>query len=326
MAPRRDREALRSRLNPLQYRVTQLSETEPPFENEHWDNHEPGLYVDLVSGEALFASIHKFDSGSGWPSFLRPVEEANVSLREDRSHGMERIEVRSREGNSHLGHVFEDGPGPGGLRYCVNSAALRFIPVDRLEAEGYGRYAPLFAQAPGAAGAAAGEPEPADLCPGCELATLAGGCFWGVEEILRRIPGVVDTEVGYTGGRSERPRYSEVRGGQTGHAEAVRVRFDPARLSYAALLEHFFRLHDPTTPNRQGNDTGTQYRSAIFVHSAEQEGVARQARDAASASGRWEAPIVTEIVAAGPFTPAEAYHQDYLVRNPSGYTCHYLRD
>jgi peptide methionine sulfoxide reductase msrA/msrB len=142
-----DDDELRRRLTPQQYQVTQQCGTEPPFRNAFWNNHEPGLYVDVVTGEPLFASEEKFDSGTGWPSFTRPVEAANVVELEDASHGMVRTEVRSRAGGSHLGHVFDDGPGPDGLRYCINSASLRFIPVDRLEAEGYAKYRPLFERA-----------------------------------------------------------------------------------------------------------------------------------------------------------------------------------
>jgi methionine-R-sulfoxide reductase len=133
-----------AKLTPLQYKVTQKEGTEPPFQNEYWDNKRPGIYVDVVSGEPLFSSLDKFDSGTGWPSFTRPLEESNVVEKSDRSLLMERTEVRSKGGDCHLGHVFEDGPAPTGLRYCMNSAALRFIPVEELEQQGYGRYLALF--------------------------------------------------------------------------------------------------------------------------------------------------------------------------------------
>ena len=160
-----------------------------------------------------------------------------------------------------------------------------------------------------------------------ETAILAGGCFWGMQEILREVPGVLMTDVGYTGGTTKNPTYEDLHDGTSGHAEAIRIVFDPSKISYAELLEKwFFRMHDPTTKNRQGNDMGSQYRSAIFATTAEQKKVAEAVKKRVDESGKWKAPIVTEIVDAGPFTRAEEYHQMYLVKNPGGYTCHYLRD
>jgi peptide methionine sulfoxide reductase msrA/msrB len=178
------------------------------------------------------------------------------------------------------------------------------------------------ADQPAASGAAVG----GGTEPRREVAILAGGCFWGMEEILRGIPGVTDTDVGYTGGHAVEPDYLAVSSGRSGHAEAVRVVFDPARVSYAELLGFFFRMHDPTTADRQGNDRGSQYRSAIFVVDDTQRTVAERVLAEVDASGRWPRPVVTEIADATPFQPAEGYHQDYLQKHPDGYTCHYLRD
>jgi peptide methionine sulfoxide reductase msrA/msrB len=169
--------------------------------------------------------------------------------------------------------------------------------------------------------------EPMKETQGRETVVLAGGCFWGMEELLRGIDGVLETEVGYAGGATPSPVYETVKTGRTGHAESVRVVFDPARISFAELLEKwFFRMHDPTTVDRQGNDRGSQYRSAIFATSDEQMKVAREVIAKVDASGVWPKPIVTEVVAAVPFTPAEDYHQDYLQAHPNGYTCHYMRN
>jgi methionine-R-sulfoxide reductase len=140
----KDMDELRKRLSDLQFSVTQEDATEPPFKNEYWDKKEEGIYVDIVSGEPLFSSLHKFDSGTGWPSFTGPIDEKSIVEKEDSSYGMVRIEVRSKKSDSHLGHLFDDGPQPSGMRYCINSAALRFIPRDKLEEEGYAEYLSLF--------------------------------------------------------------------------------------------------------------------------------------------------------------------------------------
>jgi peptide methionine sulfoxide reductase msrA/msrB len=306
---------LKQKLNPQQFDVVCNEATEPPFQNAYWNNHAAGIYVDVASGEPLFSSLDKFDSGTGWPSFTKPLEGTNVLEKQDKTLGMSRTEVRSKYGDSHLGLVFTDGPGPSGLRYCINSASLRFIPVDKLEAEGYGQYLPLFAK---------NETKKAEHR---EVATLAGGCFWGMEEILRGVPGVISTRVGYTGGTTNNPTYEDVKKGNTGHAETVEVVFDPSRISFGELLEKwYFRMHDPTTANRQGNDMGSQYRSAIFYHSEAQRRAAEEVKAKVDKSGKWKRPILTEIVPAKTFFSAEDYHQKYLQKHPGGYSCHFLRD
>ena len=317
---------LKKKLTAEQFSVVCNAGTEPPFQNAYWNNHEAGIYVDIASGEPLFSSIDKFDSGTGWPSFTKPLDADNVVEKKDREFGMTRTEVRSKHGDSHLGHVFDDGPkDKGGMRFCINSASLRFVPVGKLEAEGYGRFLPLFNKAQAAARKAkdALKDAPNDKAapPKTETVELAGGCFWGMQHILRKIPGVVQTEVGYTGGDVADATYEN----HEGHAESVQVVYDPSKLTFETLLRWYFRMHDPTTLDRQGNDRGTSYRSAIFYHNEPQHKAAVAFKKHLDEHGKWGKPIVTQIVKAGKFWKAEDYHQDYLEKQPDGYTCHFLR-
>ncbi len=158
-----------------------------------------------------------------------------------------------------------------------------------------------------------------------QLATFAGGCFWGVQELIRGLPGVIKTQVGYTGGHLANPSYRDICEKNTGHTEAIQVEFVPDILPYSKLLKFFFRIHDPTTTNRQGNDIGPQYRSAIFYQSLEQKALAEEVKALVEASGHWSGPLVTEILPASEFYPAEEEHQDYLQKHPHGYTCHFVR-
>ena len=222
---------------------------------------------------------------------------------------MIRTEVRSTHGDSHLGHVFPDGPREaGGLRYCINSASLRFIHRDDLEKEGYGEYLSLF------------DEEGAHIMSD-KKAILAGGCFWGMQDLIRKQPGVISTRVGYTGGQNANATYRN----HPGHAEAVEIIYDPEQTDYRALLEFFFQIHDPTTKNRQGNDVGTSYRSAIFYVDDDQKQVALDTIADVEASGLWPGKVVTEVTPAGDFWEAEPEHQDYLQHYPNGYTCHFVR-
>ena len=297
-----------SALTSEQFRVTQRNGTEHPGTGALLRNKEAGIYVDIVSGEPLFASTDKYESGCGWPSFTKPIEAANVKATRDWSMLIPRTEVRSAHGDSHLGHVFRDGPRDrGGLRYCINSASLRFVARADMADQGYGDYLEQV--------------EEVSVPATTERAVLAGGCFWGMQDLIRKLPGVVSTRVGYTGGTNANATYRN----HGTHAEAIEIVFDPTRTDFRALLEFFFQIHDPTTRDRQGNDRGASYRSAIFYTDERQMAVAEDTIADVEASGLWPGKVVTEVSPVGDFWEAEAEHQDYLERKPNGYTCHFVR-
>ena len=302
-----------SHLTPLEKYVTQEGGTEKPFDNKYWNNKKEGIYVDIVSGKPLFSSKDKYDSGTGWPSFTKPIEDNVVLENMDYSLGMKRVEIKSVESNSHLGHVFTDGPKEhGGNRYCMNSASLKFIAKEDLKKEGYAEYLILF-------------DDEDNISLNYEKAIVAGGCFWGMESLFSDLEGVINVISGYTGGDLENPSYKIITTGKTGHAEAIEITFDPNIISYEKILKFFFKIHDPTTLNRQQNDVGTQYRSAIFYTNDKQKNIAQTIIDKGNASGVFKNPIVTTLNKLSTFYKAEDYHQNYLEKNPDGYTCHRLR-
>jgi peptide methionine sulfoxide reductase msrA/msrB len=293
-------------LTPEQYDVMIQCGTEPPFSGKYNDFWRKGTYFCAACGAPLFDSNTKYDHGTGWPSFTSPLTGPAVATKDDISHFMHRIEVRCATCGAHLGHVFDDGPGPDGKHYCINSAALRFAPFDAART---GPDAPPTPQA-----ATPASPRPAAWIP-VETAVFAAGCFWGVEYKFGQVPGVLETQVGYTGGLTKNPNYQDVCTDATGHAEAVRVTFDPAQISYEDLVRKFFSFHDPTQLNRQGPDVGTQYRSAIYCLDAVQKTAAEKVRAEVEKSGAFRKRILTDIVPAGEFYKAEEYHQKYYEKN-----------
>jgi peptide methionine sulfoxide reductase msrA/msrB len=275
-------------LTPEQFNITRLKGTERAFSSEMCSYFEPGRYACICCGTVLFDAETKFESGTGWPSFTQPVKENAVAYHKDSGYGMVRIEALCNTCDAHLGHVFQDGPKPSGLRYCMNAISLKKVTADE------------------------------------KKLNLGGGCFWCTEAIFQRIKGVVKVESGYSGGTVDNPSYREVCDGSTGHAEVVEVTYRPDEISFEDLLRIHLSTHNPTTLNKQGADRGSQYRSIIFYRTDEEKQAALKVIDEMQKS--YPDKIVTHLEKFEHFYKAENYHQDYYNRNQEAGYCQAVID
>ena len=269
-------------LTPEQYRITREQGTETPFTHDFHDLKENGVFVCVSCNNPLFSKTAKFDSGTGWPSFFQPFAKKSIAKSTDDSLGMSRDEVSCARCDGHLGHVFDDGPAPTGLRYCIDGVVLKFIPESKLEKV-------VFAQ----------------------------GCFWCTEHVFESVKGVKEVISGYAGGNEQNPTYEEVGSGSTGHAEAIEVIYDPSKISYDQLLKVYFNSGDITQVNGQGNDRGTQYRSIVFYNNLKQKKSADDYIKSLDASGKFASKIAVEVVPFKKFYSAEDYHQNYANLHPN---------
>lgn len=276
-------EQWRDQLTNEQYQITRLKGTESSFSSEMCHLFEPGIYACVCCDTLLFNADEKFDSGTGWPSFTQPITENAIAYFSDSTHGMRRIEALCNTCQAHLGHVFQDGPEPSGLRYCINAISLKKVAT------------------------------------GIEKATFGGGCFWCTEALFLQLKGVNTVESGYSDGEIVNPTYKDVCTGNSGHAEVVQITFDPREISYLDLLKIHLSTHNPTTLNQQGADKGTQYRSIILTHNEEQHSIAEQVL--LEMETVYEQPIVTAIKPFKSFFKAEEYHQDYYKNNSAEPYC-----
>lgn len=272
--------------------------TEPPGSCQLLKNKADGVYICAGCDLPLFTSKTKFESGTGWPSYFDAIKP-NVATHTDTSHGMKRVEIHCTRCKGHLGHVFEDGPKPTGLRYCVDGLSLQFTKT-----ENFAKLADPAAKA-----------TPVDQL---KTVIVAGGCFWCTEAVFESVNGVHEVISGYAGGDEKTANYQMVCSGKTDHAEAIKIVYDAKLVSYEKLLELFFTIaHDPTQLNGQGNDIGPQYRSAVFVHDDAEKAIVQKYIDKLDASKNFDKPVVTTIEPLTIFYDAEKYHQDYARLNPS---------